>query len=109
MAKRRVVRAAQTGAVLFFAWTVFGVLSSAHFIVADRRINSIGAFFSLADEIIVFYWAWAILTPVVLYAARRAARGNTQGLRRWAPLALTGLLVVPIHGMLHIALKIGRA
>jgi hypothetical protein len=91
--------------VLFFAWTVFGVLSSAHFIVADRRINSIGAFFSLADEIIVFYWAWAILTPVVLYAARRAARGNTQGLRRWAPLALTGLLVVPIHGMLHIALR----
>src|SRR5687767_13356009 len=105
MTNLRVARVAQTAAVLFLAWTLFGVLSSAHFIAADQKVTGIGSFFSLADEIIVFYWAWALLTPVVVHAARGAARGEMRGFRRWAPLALTVLLVVPIHGVLYIGLK----
>lgn len=92
------------GALLFLGWTVFGLLSSAHFFFADRGVTDLASFITLADNVLVFYWAWALLTPVVVYAGRRVARNPFPDWIGLAALAGMGVALVPVHGVLHITL-----
>jgi two-component system, LytTR family, sensor kinase len=97
-------RALKTGALLFAGWTVFGLLSSAHFFFADRGVSDLASFLVLADNVLVFYWAWALLTPVVVIAARRVARKPFPDWQGLAALAGMGIALVLVHGVLHITL-----
>ena len=92
-----------TALALFVAWTVFGLLSSAHFFFGYEGASGYPSFIELADNVIVFYWGWALLTPVVILIAKRIANG----LPRWSDLPLlaaAGIGVMIIHGVLHITL-----
>ena len=97
-------RVLKTGALLFLGWTTFGLLSSAHFFFADRGVSDVASFLVLADNVLVFYWAWALLTPVVVYAARRVARKPFPDWRGLSALAGMGVGLVLVHGTLHITL-----
>ena len=97
-------RALRIGALLFLGWTTFGLLSSAHFFFADRGVSDVASFLVLADNVLVFYWAWALLTPVVVIAARRVARRPFPDWSGLAALTGIGLGLVLIHGILHITL-----
>jgi hypothetical protein len=100
----------RTGRVLAIAvgllvvWTVFGVLSSAHFFFGYGRSTDLPSFLALADNVIVFYWGWALLTPVVFFIVRRAARDGMPGIREWLLLAASGIAVMLVHGVVHITL-----
>jgi hypothetical protein len=89
------------GAALFIAWTVFGLLSSAHFFLGYDEKEGLASFLSLADNVIVFYWGWALLTPVVLVAAGRISRTGMHRWQSWALLAATGIAVMLLHGLVH--------
>jgi len=86
--------------LLFVLWTVFGVLSSAHFFFGYEGATDAASFLVLADNVIVFYWGWALLTPIVIVIARRVARSK-QDWREWGMLVLAGTALVFVHGILH--------
>ncbi len=90
--------------LLFVGWTVFGLLSSAHFFFADRGVSDAASFLVLADNVLVFYWAWALLTPLVFYVAMRVARKPFPNWGGLLTLAAIGLSLVVVHGILHITL-----
>ncbi len=91
--------------LLFVLWTVFGLLSSAHFFFGYEGATDAASFLVLADNVIVFYWGWALLTPLVIVIARRVARSQ-QDWREWAMLVLAGIALVFVHGILHEALTL---
>ena len=94
-------RFALYGAALLIGWTVFGLLSSAHFFLGYDEKEGVAAFLSLADNVIVFYWGWALLTPVVLVAAGRISEKGMHRWQSWALLAVTGIAVMLLHGLVH--------
>src|SRR5688572_30129023 len=94
-------RFALYGAALFAAWTVFGLLSSAHFFLGYDEKEGLASFLSLADNVIVFYWGWALLTPVVLIAAQRISEKGMERWQTWSLLAVTGIGVMLLHGLVH--------
>lgn len=69
------------GLVIFLIWTVIGLLLS-----IPEQLRALEWPYFVAK--LIEYWAWALLTPFILYADRALAR--------WAPKALihTGLLLV---------------
>ena len=89
------------GLILFTGWTVFGVLSSAHFFFGYDKETDLAGFLQLADNVIVFYWGWAVLTPVVILVAHRISRFGMQRARDWALVVLAGVGVMVLHGIVH--------
>ena len=80
------------------AWTVFGILASAHFFLSASSDRA--SFVDLATHIVTFYWAWAILTPPILWFARRAS-----SLTVFQRALLVGAILVaavPVHGVLYL-------
>jgi len=82
--------------VLLF-WTVFGVLSAGQIFI---RESSGGAALSpwSVFNIVYFYWAWAIATPVALRLARVVSGGGEQWTARVAQGLPLGLAVLGVQG-----------
>ena len=89
------------GFILFAAWTVFGVLSSAHFFFGYNKDSGLSEFLYLADNVIVFYWGWALLTPVVLAVARRLSQSGMRRVQDWVLLMAAAFGIMILHGVIH--------
>jgi hypothetical protein len=89
-------------ALILVGWTAFGLLSSAHFYFGSAADGDGVSFADLARHIFTFYWAWAALTPVVVWLARFSLRGEGEWWRRWTPAVLGSALVIPLHGLLYL-------
>ena len=100
----RVIRLLRNAAILFVLWTIFGLLSSAHFFFGYEGATSAGSFLRLADNVIVFYWGWALVTPLVFMIARRVSRGGLPSMGGWATLMLAAIGMVLVHGAIHLTL-----
>lgn len=94
-------RVAAAAAVLFAAWTTFGLLSSAHFAFGYGRTTDISRFSRLADNVVVFYWGWALLTPAVFLLARRLAGDGIRSWRNWTIVIAGSVAVMTVHGLVH--------
>ena len=87
--------------VLFAAWTIFGILSSAHFFFGYDKESGLSEFVFLADNVIVFYWGWALLTPVVLAVAARLSQSGMRRAQDWVLLFAAAIGVMILHGLIH--------
>ena len=103
---RRAGRVVAIAAALLVVWTVFGALSSAHFFFGYEGATDAASFLRLADNVIVFYWGWALLTPIVFLIARRATREGLPGLKESLFLIASGIAVMFLHGIVHITLSV---
>ena len=91
------------GAVVLAFWTVFGILSSAHFFLADEAGGGGATLSDFAGHIVPFYWAWAIVTPVVVLVSRAALRSGRPAWERVALAIVAVPLIVAVHGALYLA------
>jgi two-component system LytT family sensor kinase len=92
--------------ILLALWTVFGFLSSTHFFFRDSAGRADASFSDTASVIMVFYWLWALLTPPVVFVARRAVRRGA-GWGEWSAVGAMALAVIVVHGILFtIALRL---
>ena len=98
------IRLLRNAAILFVLWTIFGLLSSAHFFFGYEGATSASSFLRLADNVIVFYWGWALLTPLVFMIAKRVSRGGLPSMGGWATLMLAAIGMVLVHGAIHLTL-----
>ena len=89
------------GVLLFVGWTIFGFLSSAHFFFGYDKERGFSDFLYLADNVIVFYWGWALLTPLVMGVAARLSRSGMRRMQDWLLTALAGAGVMVLHGLIH--------
>lgn len=92
---------ASSALILFAGWTVFGLLSSAHFFFGYDKETDLAGFLRMADNVIVFYWGWALLTPVVIMVARRLSRSGMRSMADWGMAILAGIAVMILHGIVH--------
>ena len=88
----------RTALTIASAWTLFGILASAHFFFSASSDRA--SFVDLATHIVTFYWAWAILTPAVLSFARRASR--LTGTQRVLLVGAILIAAVPAHAVLYL-------
>jgi two-component system, LytTR family, sensor kinase len=88
----------RTALVIAVAWTIFGILASAHFFLSASPDRA--SFIDLATHIVTFYWAWAILTPPILALARRATT-LTRG-HRVLLVATILIVAIPAHAVLYL-------
>jgi hypothetical protein len=102
----RAASAVRISAILLALWTVFGFLSSTHFFFRDAAGTADASFSDTASVIMLFYWLWALLTPPVVFVARRAVRRGASW-REWAAVGAMALAVIVVHGILFtIALRL---
>lgn len=92
----------ELGAVTLAFWTAFGLLASAHFFFADSASGGSATLGDFAGHIVTFYWAWAILTPLVLFASRAALRSSRPRWQRWVLAAACVPIIVAVHGVLYL-------
>lgn len=82
------------------AWTLFGVLATAHFFFT-REGDANTSFTGLTEHIVVFYWGWALLTPAVALLSRRIAATDRSTHR--ISLLLLGLIAITLaHGIIYL-------
>jgi len=86
---RRPFRSAALAALL---WTVFGALSALQVYVRDLSGRP-GASLKQVGNIVWFYWAWALVTPLLVRIARSFADSDTPWARRivWHLPAAVGI------------------
>ncbi|HEX5577413.1 MAG TPA: histidine kinase [Gemmatimonadaceae bacterium] len=104
MEKPTPARVALMLVILFGAWTIFGLLSSAHFFFGYEKASDFSDFLRMADNVIVFYWGWALLTPLVILVAHRVAPEGMRRSRDWLVMLAAGVAVMLVHGMIHTTL-----
>ena len=80
---------------------MFGLLWSASSFYGRGGTES---FLERADHIVPFYWAWALMTPALLAAARRLTSRTGRGPRAWLGLAALSPLVVLVHWVTYFVL-----
>src|SRR5262245_57571734 len=89
-------------AVIFGCATLAAFLYSSHLYLYHRlRNNPISIGVAIAESMAVWY-AWALLTPVVLYLARRFPLWNR---RRWISSLLVHIPAGLLLALLHLALQ----
>src|SRR5689334_5112665 len=88
----------RTALTIAVAWTIFGILASAHFFFSASTDRA--SFVDLAAHIVTFYWAWALLTPAILAFARRAS--SLTGVQRVLLVSAILIAAVPAHGVLYL-------
>src|SRR5215203_3110484 len=98
------VNVAKWTLLLLLGWTVFGFLSSAHFLFADHEVVDLQSFLEVAGNVMVFYWAWAVVTPAVVYIALRSARNGIPSVSRIPELVAGTIGVTVVHTTIYIAL-----
>lgn len=84
--------------LLLGLWTVFGFLSSVHFFFQEGPDARFG---ETASHVVVFYWGWAILTPLVVALTRRVTNSSRSIWARTGMMGLFGATVVVLHGVLY--------
>lgn len=103
---RRLRSSVAVAATVVVVWTAFALLSLTHFFLGRSTANGEGAFRDLASHILVFYWGWALVTPLVLYAARDlSARMRLTGLEvaiGWARAAAGAVVVTFVHAIWYL-------
>ncbi|MDQ2768189.1 MAG: histidine kinase, partial [Gemmatimonadota bacterium] len=100
--ENRWMRRSLLAAIVLYGWTVFGLLSSAHFFLGEEARSGGVSLADIAGHILVFYWAWAAVTPLVVLALRRAVDGHASARRRWSMLLLATPVIVLAHGVLYL-------
>ena len=101
--QNRWMRRALLAALVVYAWTVFGILSSAHFLLGEEARGERASLADIAGHVLVFYWAWAAVTPLVLVALRRAVDRDVTARRRWMILLFGTPAIVVAHGLVYLA------
>jgi two-component system LytT family sensor kinase len=94
----RVARSPLWWGVVFALWTVFGVLTTAHFFLRAGGTLSI---LNGLVTIVPFYWMWAPLTPVVLHITERLDFNSMPWQRAIAGHVGGALSITLVHGVLY--------
>lgn len=89
-------------AIVLYGWTVFGILSSAHFFLGKEAESGGASLADISGHVLLFYWAWAAVTPLVLIMLRRAVSPSSSATRRWATIALATPVILLLHGVLYL-------
>jgi hypothetical protein len=91
-------------ALAFVLWTIFGLLwaTTATF-GADGDISG-RALREAASHIVVFYWAWALVTPLVWFVARRATRLWASRIRLIGFVLVYAPVVILAQGIAYLGL-----
>ena len=96
------MRRSLLAAIVVYAWTIFGILSSAHFFLGEEAKSGGASLVDIAGHVLVFYWAWAAVTPLVLTALRRAVDESASAQRRWGVIVLATPVIVILHAALYL-------
>ncbi|HEY2897896.1 MAG TPA: histidine kinase [Gemmatimonadaceae bacterium] len=100
--ENRWMRRSLLAAIVLYGWTVFGILSSAHFFLGEEAESGRASLADIAGHVLMFYWAWAAVTPLVWMVLRRAVNRNARPGRRWAIIALASPVIIAVHGVLYL-------
>jgi two-component system LytT family sensor kinase len=100
--ENRWMRRSLLAAIVLYGWTVFGILSSAHFFLGEEAASGSASLADIAGHVLLFYWAWAAVTPLVWVVLRRAVNRDTSANRRWALIALATPVIIAAHGALYL-------
>jgi two-component system LytT family sensor kinase len=100
--ENRWMRRLLLGALVLYGWTIFGILSSAHYFLGEEAKSGTASLNDIAGHVIVFYWAWAALTPLVLSVLRRSASAGATATRRWSTIALGTPMLVLVHAAVYL-------
>ena len=88
--------------MVLVAWTAFALLSITHFFLGKSVSGDGAAFSDLASHILVFYWGWALLTPLIVWAARDfSARKAAVA---WMRVIAMAIVVTLLHAVWYIVL-----
>ena len=94
------------GAAVVVAWTAFALLSITHFFLGKSAAGADASFADLASHILIFYWGWALVTPLILFAARdfatRMRLTTSQAMTGWLRLAGIAAVVMFLHAVWYI-------
>ncbi|MEO5814188.1 MAG: histidine kinase [Gemmatimonadaceae bacterium] len=93
------IRRLELAALAFLLWTTFGLLSSAHFFLGKEAGAGGASYSGLVAHILLFYWMWVALTPLLLVVARYS---RPLGPRTIAIVAAAAPLLVLMHGVLYL-------
>lgn len=83
------------------AWTGFALLSVTHFYLGKAAADVDVSFVDLAGHILLFYWGWALLTPLVLAVARDLAARTRLEARDVAIGWTRAIAAAPVIMLLH--------
>jgi two-component system, LytTR family, sensor kinase len=100
--ENRWMRRSLVAAIVLYGWTVFGILSSAHFFLGEEAGSGSASLADIAGHVLLFYWAWAAVTPLVFLVLRRAVNHDTSARHRWAIIALATPVIIAVHGALYL-------
>jgi two-component system, LytTR family, sensor kinase len=100
--ENRWMRRSLVAAIVLYGWTVFGILSSAHFFLGEEAANGGASLADIAGHVLIFYWAWAAVTPLVWLALRRAVNRHTSTEDRWTIIALATPVIIAVHAVLYL-------
>ncbi|HEV7705443.1 MAG TPA: histidine kinase [Gemmatimonadaceae bacterium] len=98
----RWMRRSLLAAIVLYGWTIFGILSSAHFFLGEEARTGGASLADIAGHVLVFYWAWAAVTPLVWLAMRRAADERASSRQRWSVILLATPVIVLAHGAIYL-------
>ena len=98
----RWMRRSLLAALVLYGWTIFGILSSAHFFLGEEAKTGGASLEDIAGHVLVFYWAWAAVTPLVLLAMRRAVDSGADARPRWGVILIATPVIVLVHGALYL-------
>jgi sensor histidine kinase YesM len=101
--ENRWMRRSLLAAIVLYGWTVFGILSSAHFFLGKEAQSGNASLADIAGHVLLFYWAWAAVTPLVLLMLRRAVHPSSRTTNRWAIISLATPAILLVHGVLYLA------
>jgi two-component system LytT family sensor kinase len=101
--ENRWMRQSLLAAIVLYGWTVFGILSSAHFFLGEEAASGSALLADIAGHVLLFYWAWAAVTPLVWLVLRRAVNQGTSTHHRWAIIVLATPALIALHGVLYLA------
>ncbi|MGE5728816.1 MAG: sensor histidine kinase [Gemmatimonas sp.] len=101
--ENRWMRRSLVAAIVLYGWTVFGILSSAHFFLGEEAKSGGASLADIAGHVLLFYWAWAAVTPLVLLMLRRAVSPSSSTAHRWGIIALATPAILFVHGVLYLA------
>jgi two-component system LytT family sensor kinase len=100
--ENRWMRRSLLAAIVLYGWTIFGILSSAHFFLGEEAKSGGASLEDIAGHVLIFYWAWAAVTPLVLLAMRRAVDARVSMSQRWGVIVLATPVIVLAHGAIYL-------
>jgi len=100
--ENRWMRRSLLAAIVLYGWTIFGILSSAHFFLGEEAKSGGASLEDIAGHVLIFYWAWAAVTPLVLLALRRAVDDRVSMSQRWGVIVAATPVIVLVHGAIYL-------